>query len=454
MRGLAKPVARQAGPGVKSLVSVAVLCASLIVAGCVPVPVSTVPLHPREERRAAVEGTESEKSGTFSAPVFDASGALIAAYDSGSNRVSIFRSSDLTPVMSLKPTRRPRRLSFSPGGHFLVIEPTRDGLPITSTGSRHLPGSMSIRRKPSATIFSGPRSGTLRPARRFPILPAMPSRPSNPRGDGCGHDAGRSLRDIGARRFWRVTSADETEFSMLCWDGVTQRWDARGWGRLENIPSPPFWRELMSLESARSLTGNDVASRSADGRIAVLRVRQKSIGFGTTYIWDRTKSHGEQVPGECAARLQPVYALSSDGRRVVLVCNKGLGYTIRVWDLGLGHELALKGTDFGIVRGAPTIRGEGVALSPDGRYLAAALLNLSEALLVTPIPAPLAISRSDLRVWSLDDGREVASVPIDDLAVYAEYFRGVDLASPDSTMLVAAGKRMRIYRLSELGASR
>ena len=109
MRGLAKPVARQAGPGVKSLVSVAVLCASLIVAGCVPIPVSTVPLHPREERRAAVEATESEKSGTFSAPVFDASGALIAAYGSGSNRVSIFRSSDLTPVMSLKPTRRPRR---------------------------------------------------------------------------------------------------------------------------------------------------------------------------------------------------------------------------------------------------------------------------------------------------------------------------------------------------------
>jgi hypothetical protein len=154
---------------------------------------------------------------------------------------------------------------------------------------------------------------------------------------------------------------------MLCWDGVTQRWGARGWGRLENIPSPLFWRELMSLESARSLTGNDVASRSADGRIAVLRVRQKSIGFGTTYIWDRTKSHGEQVPGECAARLQPVYALASDGRRVVLVCNKGLGYMIRVWDLGLGHEIALEGTDFGIARGAPIIRSEGIALAPDSR---------------------------------------------------------------------------------------
>ena len=242
---------------------------------------------------------------------------------------------------------------------------------------------------------------------------------------------------------------------MLCWDGVTQRWDARGWGRLENIPSPPFWRELMSLESARSLTGNDIASRSADGRIAVLRVRQKSFGFGTTYVWDRTKSHGEQVPGECAARLQPVYALSSDGRRVVLVCNKGLGYMIRVWDLGLGHEVALEGTDFGIARGAPIIRSEGIALAPDGRHLAVALLNLSEALLVTPIPAPLAISRSDLRVWSLDDGREVASVPIDDLAGSADYFRGVDLAfSPDSTTLVTAGKRMRIYGLNELGASR
>jgi len=248
-------------------------------------------------------------------------------------------------------------------------------------------------------------------------------------------------------------SADETEFSMLCWDGVTQRWNARGWGRLESIPQPPFWRELMSLESARSLADNDVASRSADGRIAVLRVRRKSFGFGTTYVWDRSTSHVEQVPGECAARLQPVYALSSDAGRIVLVCNKGTGYVIRSWDLRLGHELALKGTDFGIVRGAPTLRGEGVALSPDGRYLAAALLDLSEALLVTPIPAPLAISRSDLRVWSVDDGREVASVPIDDLAGSAAYFHGVDLAfSPDSTTLVTAGKRMRIYNVDDLMA--
>ena len=93
-----------------------------IVSGCAPIPVSTVSLHPREERPIAFESMQSENNGYFSSPAFDASGAFIAAYDSGSNLVRIYRTSDLAQVNSFKPMHRPRRLSFSLSGHFLVIE--------------------------------------------------------------------------------------------------------------------------------------------------------------------------------------------------------------------------------------------------------------------------------------------------------------------------------------------
>ena len=430
------------------------LCVTIIAAGCLPIPVSTVPLHPREERRIAVESAQSEKYGTFSSPVFDTSGALLAAYDSGSGLVWIFHSTDLTPVNSLQPTRRPRRLSFSPGGHFLVIE-THQGWV-----DDYLRGRPSLSRvdidSPEAVRDDIQRAEVwnLRTGQTISDLSCDAVETSEPEGGW-----------LWARR-WAITpgyrssalleghfSADETEFSVLCWNGVQQRWDSRTWERLESLPPPPFWGALMRRETAKSLAGNDTASRSADGRIAVLRVREKSFGFGTTYIWDRKASQAQRLPGECAARLQPVYALSSDGSRIVVVCNKGLGYSIRAWGLGSGQEIPLRDVDFGLLRGAPIIRGEGVALSPDGRYLAVALLNLTEALVVTPLPTPLGISRSDLRLWSLEEGRELVSVPIDDLVVHGDYFRGVDLAfSPDSATLAVAGRRFRIYRLSDLGA--
>jgi hypothetical protein len=113
--------------------------------------------------------------------------------------------------------------------------------------------------------------------------------------------------------------------------------------------------------------------------------------------------------------------------------------------------MPLSDADFGLSRGAPLIRGEGIALSPDGRYLAVALLELKTALVATPILAPLEISRSDLRLWTLEDGWERVAVPIDDLAGRMGHFRGVDLAfSPDGERLALGGTRMRIYRLTDL----
>jgi len=432
---------------------VCLLCATIVASGCVPIPVSTVPLQPREERPIAVESAQSENSGTFSSPVFDTSGVFVAAYDSGSNLVRIYRSSDLTQLNSLKPTRRPRRLSFSPSGHFLVIEAhqgwVEDYLQGKSLSNVEIDSPEAIRDDIQrvevwnletgqtvhdltcdAVEITEPSGGWLW-ARKKAISPGY-----------------RSSAILGA-----YFSSDETEFSILCWNGVQQRWDSSNWKRIEDIPSPPFWDSLTPLVNALYWAQNPASSQSADGRIAVLSVREKRLGFGTTYVWNRNKGQVQPLPGECATRYLPVYSLSSDGSRIVVICNNGLGCSVRAWDLVSGQEILLKNVDFGITRGAPLIRSEGVAISPDGRYLAVALLNLTEALVVTPLPIPLGISRCDLRLWSLEDGKELVSIPIDDLIFYSDYFRGADLAfSPDSALLAVGGKRLRIYRLSDLSA--
>jgi len=64
----------------------------------------------------------------------------------------------------------------------------------------------------------------------------------------------------------------------------------------------------------------------------------------------------------------------------------------------------------GVQQRGTAIRGDGVAVSPDGNYLAVALLDLAEALIVTPVPAPLRITRSDLRIWSARKNRQEESL--------------------------------------------
>ena len=245
----------------------------------------------------------------------------------------------------------------------------------------------------------------------------------------------------------------QTEFSILCWNGVRQRWTTSTWARLDDEPPPPFWAERVGATSPQWLTGEAVASRSSDGRVTILRAREQTFGFSTTFLWERGSNQVRRLPGDCATRIQPVQALTRDGTRIVTVCNKGLGHALRVWDLGSNKEIRLEGAEFGMTGGVPLVRDAAVALSPDGRYLAAALLSLTEALVITPIMAPLGISRSDLRVWSVDDGRELVAVSIDDMVRVADYFRGVDVAmSPDSATLVVAGRRLRVYRMRDLGA--
>ena len=424
------------------------------ISGCIPVPVSTVPLHPHEERPVAVESVPAENFGLFSLPAFDNSGTLLAVYDSGSNLIQILRSADLTPVQSLKPTRRPRRLSFSPGGQFLAIEAYQGW--IDNYLNKRGPSEHVDIDSPEAIRDNIQRAEVwnLRTGQTIPDLSCDAVVTSAPEGGW-----------LWARR-WAVTpgyrssalleahfSADEMEFSVLCWDGVQQRWDSRTWQRLENIPPPSFWDTLMGLTTAKWLAESDPASRSIDGRITLLRVREKSFGFPTIYIWDRYTGQARKLPGECASRLQPINALSLDRNRIVAVCNKDLGHAVRVWDLGSGEELRIEDAEFGFIAGIPTIRGEGVALSPDGRYLAVAVLGQMEYLLPNVLLAPAGISRSDLRLWNLDDRKELVTVPIDELDGGTSYFMGVDLTfSPDSKTLTVAGRKLRIYQMKDLEA--
>jgi hypothetical protein len=126
---------------------------------------------------------------------------------------------------------------------------------------------------------------------------------------------------------------------------------------------------------------------------------------------------------------------------------------MRVWDYSLGKEVPLDDARLGILSGAGIdvqIREEGVALSPDGRYLAVAILNLDKMLIGSPfvlmgIP-PIVLHRSDLRLYSLEQGRELIAISIDNLL-----YKWIDVTfSPDSSMLAIAGTRLQIYRLKDL----
>jgi len=400
-----------------------------------------------------VESALAENYGTFSCPAFDASGEFLAVYDSGADLVRILRSADLSTVNSLKPTRWPRRLSFSPAGNFLLIETHQGWL------------DDFLHRKPatSGQVAIDSPEAFKDNIQRLEVWDLQTGQTTS----DLSCDAVVTSEPVGGwlwARNWAITpgyrssalleahfSADEKELSALCWDGVEQRWDSSTWERLENIPAPPFWDAVMGLSTARWLAENDITSQSADGRIVLLRVREKDFGFASLYLWDRQSTQSLPLPGECASRLQPAYALSRDGSTVVAACNKDLGYAMRAWDLDSGQELPLKDAKFGLAGGVPTIRGEGVAVSPDGQYLAVALLGQMEALLANVLLVPATLSRSDLRLWDLETGRELVTLPIDELESGTTYFRGVDLAfSPDGKTLAVAGRCLRIYRITDL----
>ena len=438
---------------VKARINLCLFLLLVMISGCIPVPVSTVPLHPRQDRPVAFETSPAENFGMFSAPAFDATGTYLAVYDSGSNLIRIFRSSDMAPFNTLQPKRRPWRLSFSPHGRFLVIEAHAGWIGDYLSGKKHSAAHVALH-SPEAYRDSIQRVEiwNLQTGQTIPDLSCDAVITSEPEG---GWLWARKWAIVSGYRHSALLeahfSSDEEEFSVLCWNGVQQRWDPDSWSRKEDLPAPPFWDSLMRLSPAAWFVDNDAAGRSADGKIAMLRIREKRFGFATLYLWDRHKSQLQRLPGECGSRLLPVYALSRNGKRLVTVCNRGMGYAIRVWELGSGKEISLNDAEFGFKGGLPTITAGGVALSPDGRYLAVSLLEPMEALLPNIFLVPAGIARSDLRLWDVEQGKELAAVPIDNLVAGVGYFSGVDLAfSPDNSLLVLSGRKLRLYRLPDL----
>lgn len=429
----------------------------LTLAGCMPVPVSTVPLHPRQERPAAAETPEAENYGSFSSPAFDAGGTRLAVYDSGRDAIRIFAIPELTEIRSMTPARRPRRLSFSPGSRYLIIEAWQGWIEDTLKGRGKNFSSHIDVNAPEAILDNIQRVQIwdLLSGQTIPDLRCDSEAITRPQGgwlwasDWVITPGFRSSPLLEAH-----FTADETEFCTLCGDGVRQRWDSRTWKRLEDIKAPPFWAALTSLATVEWMANDNPASVAPDGQTVILRMRDKHFGFPTIALWDTRNDQFRHIMEECASRLLPDQALSRDRGRIAVVCNSGIGHAVRVWDLGSDREYFLEGNDFGFVAGLPVITRGGVALSPDGSHLAVALLGQMEALLPNILMVPAGVERSDLRLWNVDQGKELACVAIDEQVGRISYFAGVDvLFSPDSKLLAVAGRKLRIYRVEDLAGT-
>lgn len=228
-----------------------------------------------------------ENHGVYSLPAFDVSGGLLASYDSGSDLIHILRSSDLTPIDRLKPTRWPRRLGFPPAGHFPVIE-THQGWV-----DDHLQGKAAH----SRVDIDSPEA-VRDDIQRVEIWNLQTGQVIK----DLSCDAVETVAPEGgwlwARR-WAITPgyrssalleghfpADETEFSILCWNGVVQRWDSRSWKRLGDIPPPTAKQALRRL----SYTVRNSYDRSAPAH-------ERIFGFTVP----RTHAAGTRVRGPGAS---------------------------------------------------------------------------------------------------------------------------------------------------------
>jgi hypothetical protein len=292
---------------------ISVFFVGLIILMCPSTQVMAAGLQPHEELPLAVESPQSENNGFFSSPAFNASGTSIAIYDSGNDLVRIYNTSGLTQINSIKPTRRPRRLSFSPGGNFLVIEARQGWVEAYLKGT--LPSNVSTDSKEAIRddiqrleVFN------LQTGQSIQDLSCDAVETKEPKGGWLwarnkAISPGYKSSAILEAHF----SSDESEVSALCWNGIQQHWSNSSWERLDDLPSPSFWKSLTRLVNAEYWAQNSVSSRSADGQIVVLNVREKRLGFGTTYIWKRNESQAQPLPGKCGAFELPVYSLSSDG---------------------------------------------------------------------------------------------------------------------------------------------
>jgi YD repeat-containing protein len=421
---------------------------AVLLGGCVavPVPVSTVPLHPRQPAPAAVESAPTEPGGRYHALAFDADGQRLAAHDTGSGRVRLFDPASLAPLQDVLPVRLPRRLGFSPEGGWLVLQ-AHDGFISDHLAGRARPERVDID-APEAMLDMIERVEVHGLRGEQPLVDLQCDEVHTVPPQGGWLWARRWAINPGARIssvLDATVSADDTTLTLLCEGGREQRWDLRTGARLAD-GAPPGFGPALRLAGSRT--------SSPDGAVIALALYAPGQPPKQVHLWDRRTDILRPAPGKCPLGEVPRQALSADGRRIVLLCEHGLGQAIRVWELDTARERPLKKAGFGLAGGLPVLRADGVAISPDGRHVAAALVSLMSGMVVSPLlpGTALGLERSDLRIWRVDDGREVAAIDIDDLVVHpTDALRGIDLAfSPDGRLLVLAGKRLRVFRWEDL----
>jgi WD40 repeat protein len=425
--------------------------------GCVmvPVPVSTDLRHPRASRAIAVEISAPTPRGAYSAPAFDPSGERLAVFDSSTHDIQVRRTDDLSLVASVKPDRWARRLTFSPSGRFLIAE-THVAWMDDHIRSFDEGRDWDLRDREYQDNIQQAEVWALDSSQRLAALSCDGVQTSEPQHGWLWAREktllpGFRTSALLAARF----TSDESKFEAHCWTGVTQRWDTTSWTRLPDLPATPTWTGVMPRLHPGLLVDNGGTASSADGSTLIVRALEPGPSNRTAYLWPPSKSTHRRWPSGCALTELPVQSLSKDGRWAAALCNSGLGSAVNVWETGRDQDRPVAGADFGLMKGGALIRSAGVALSPDGRYLAVAVLSASQWMVITPLPGLVgAVEHSDLRLWRLSDDAEIVSMPVDDLIGSASHFRGVDIAiSPATDRLAVAGRKLRLYRMVDLDAS-
>lgn len=416
----------------KKIISIFIIgtVANLTASGCAPIPVNTVPLHLRDKRPIVYE-TPPSKNGYYSFITFHPDGKKLAFYDSENQSIKILSVDNFVQTKEFKTKNSPVSMRFSPLGKFIVAETVlKSGYPFVSRQASTNYSKWEEKRVEIIDFNTGNISINTRCDAQFPFI---------------GH----------------YFSHDELEFSLLCGNGEQQNWEVPTWKRKNNTLLPSFF-EKEGVISKTNQKENDQkidpkSTYSKDDRYIAISYSKLDPGkevkgfrdMKNIAIYDRNTSLYSIISPECQAVTIAENGFSNDGRKVAILCKENISSSVEIWRNEDEKTIPEKKFVFGYNAGLGTIRPEGVALSPDGKHVAIAILGMVEALLVHPLvlfAPPLGMTRSDLRVYSMDKDRELVAISIEKMLE-----NGPDLAfSPDGSLLALADKTIRIYKTNDL----
>lgn len=416
---------------------------AVLLTGCIPIPVptSTVMFHPREQLPPATATSDAIKYSQYVLPTFDRNGERLAVYDWRSDEIKILRTRDLAHLMSLKPSRWPKKIYFSPEGNYIVVLTEGDWV---DKGMRMkqppIQGHVDIN-SPEAIldwieqveIWDIKKNHKIKEACCDDVISIKPE-------GGWLWASNWTIRP-GLKRSMihdSKVSDDGNRLSLLCQNGVIQHWDLNHGNRLTDEPPPPYWDKRMSHD--------ENAIRASNDRQSVLINLLGKYG-----LWEEANRTLEFFDECLATYRQPSIPFSNDNKRIVLICHEGpIGIKLKIWDKFLRKEMPLQNSTFGMDGGA-IIHGNGVVISPDGKYLAA-VLEAQLAAIYPSLPSlPMGNVQTDLRIWDIDTGEEIKNFDLNKIA--SDEYKGVQLAfSPDGLYMAVAGRKLLIYQIADLVA--